>query len=81
MEPADRERTPQHITEHPPTHHPLNRPHCCFCQHFQLEGYRWGYCDLLDVYVRGDLESCRVAILPFSIPTDPTQEIDEEEDP
>ena len=49
--------------------HPNQDPpryHCCFCRHFQLSGYRWGYCDLLDVYVRGDRNACQVAVAPFT---------------
>ena len=39
---------------------------CCFCRHFQLAGYRWGYCDLLNVYVRGDRDACQVSVPPFT---------------
>ncbi len=40
--------------------------HCCFCRHFQLEGYRWGYCKLLNVYVKGNLDACQASISPFT---------------
>ena len=39
--------------------------HCCFCKYFQLKGYRWGYCELLGVYVKGNIDACKVAIPPF----------------
>ena len=38
---------------------------CCFCQYFQLEGHRWGYCELLNVHVKGNVECCQAAISPF----------------
>ena len=56
--------------------------HCCFCRqhldwvwrgnlatprgHFQLEGYRWGYCKLLNVYIKGNINACSVATPTFS---------------
>ncbi|MDJ0589879.1 MAG: hypothetical protein QNJ72_07770 [Pleurocapsa sp. MO_226.B13] len=39
---------------------------CCFCRHFSLEGHRWGYCELLNVYVKGNVEACQMSVLPFS---------------
>ncbi|MGK7874536.1 MAG: hypothetical protein AB4426_14880 [Xenococcaceae cyanobacterium] len=42
-----------------------NNYRCCFCRHFQLEGYRWGYCQLLNVDVKGNLEACSASIPPF----------------
>ncbi|ELS03486.1 hypothetical protein Xen7305DRAFT_00032100 [Xenococcus sp. PCC 7305] len=39
--------------------------HCCFCHHFQLEGYRWGYCTLLNSYVKGNIDACQASIPPF----------------
>ncbi|VEP17987.1 conserved hypothetical protein [Hyella patelloides LEGE 07179] len=40
--------------------------HCCFCRHFKLKGYRWGYCELLDVYIKGDVDACKMSIPPFT---------------
>lgn len=40
--------------------------HCCFCGHFQLAGYRWGYCDLLNVYIEGNQDACQVSVPPFA---------------
>ena len=40
--------------------------HCCFCRHFQLEGARWGYCDLLDVRVKGNIDACQLSVPPFT---------------
>lgn len=34
---------------------------CCFCRYFQLEGVRWGYCEILNVEVKGNLSACAVA--------------------
>ena len=45
---------------------PYERYHCCFCKYFQLKGYRWGYCELLGVHVKGNLDACKVAIPPFN---------------
>ncbi len=42
---------------------------CCFCRYFQLTGYRWGYCEQLNVYVQGNKNACQVAIPPFTEPT------------
>lgn len=46
---------------------------CCFCLHFQLTGYRWGHCDLLNVYVRGDRDACQVSVPPFARQEDSCQ--------
>lgn len=50
--------------------------HCCFCRNFQLEGYRWGYCKLLDVYVKGNLDACQASIEPFTSTDNKTNNID-----
>ena len=34
---------------------------CCFCRYFQLEGYRWGYCKILNVEVKGNCPACSIA--------------------
>lgn len=46
---------------------------CCFCRHFQLAGCRWGYCNLLNVYVRGDRDACQVSVPPFVRQEDSSQ--------
>ena len=38
---------------------------CCFCLYFQLEGYRWGYCELLNARVKGNLDACHAYVPPF----------------
>ncbi|MCC0178389.1 hypothetical protein I4641_15525 [Waterburya agarophytonicola K14] len=44
--------------------HP-SKYHCCFCHHFNLEGHRWGYCELLNVYVKGNIDACQLSVPPF----------------
>ncbi len=39
---------------------------CCFCNYFQLQGYRWGYCELLNVRVKGNLDACHAYMPPFT---------------
>ena len=34
---------------------------CCFCRYFQLEGYRWGHCEILNVEVKGNCSACSIA--------------------
>ncbi|MDJ0650001.1 MAG: hypothetical protein QNJ60_15010 [Xenococcaceae cyanobacterium MO_188.B19] len=34
---------------------------CCFCRYFQLEGVRWGHCEILNVEVKGNLLACAIA--------------------
>ena len=34
---------------------------CCFCRYFQLEGYRWGHCQILDAEVKGNCPACSIA--------------------
>ena len=46
--------------------HHNHQYHCCFCCHFQLEGYRWGYCQLLNVYVKGNKHACQLSRPPFT---------------
>ena len=40
---------------------------CCFCRFFELEGYRWGYCQKLGVEVNGNCPACSVAEPFFSL--------------
>ena len=40
---------------------------CCFCRYFQLEGYRWGQCEILNVEVEGNCPACSIA-KPFFEP-------------
>ena len=41
---------------------------CCFCRHFQLEGYRWGHCEILNVEVKGNCPACSIAEPFFPLP-------------
>ncbi|MDJ0800402.1 MAG: hypothetical protein QNJ51_26945 [Calothrix sp. MO_167.B12] len=43
---------------------------CCFCRYFQLEGYQWGYCELLSARVKRNLDACHAYIPPFTSSTD-----------
>ena len=40
---------------------------CCFCRYFQLEGYRWGHCKILNVPVKGNCPACSIAEPFFSL--------------
>ena len=39
---------------------------CCLCRYFQLEGFRWGHCQILDVEVKGNCPACSIAEPFFS---------------
>ncbi len=41
---------------------------CCFCRYFKLEGYRWGYCEILNVEVQGNCPACSIAEPFFELP-------------
>ncbi|MDJ0690471.1 MAG: hypothetical protein QNJ41_18420 [Xenococcaceae cyanobacterium MO_188.B32] len=43
-----------------------HRYQCCLCRYFQLEGYRWGHCQILDVEVKGICPACSIAEPFFS---------------
>ena len=34
---------------------------CCFCRYFQLEGVRWGHCEILNVTVKGNCPACAIS--------------------
>ncbi len=38
-----------------------HRYQCCLCRYFQLEGFRWGHCQILDVEVKGNCPACSIA--------------------
>ena len=40
---------------------------CCFCRYFQLFGYRWGHCEILNVEVKGNCSACSIAEPFFSL--------------
>ncbi len=54
---------------------------CCFCRYFKLEGYRWGYCEILDVEVKGNCPACSIAkpFFDLSQAADDTQNHNEDQ--
>ena len=53
-----------------------SRYRCCLCRYFKLEGYRWGYCQLLNVYVKGTIEACQMSVPPFESTDNKESEFD-----
>lgn len=44
----------------------LNLSCCCLCKHYQLTGRRGGFCEKLNVPVKGTWTTCSLAESPFA---------------
>ncbi|MGV2826821.1 hypothetical protein ACLFKQ_02380, partial [Myxosarcina sp. GI1(2024)] len=57
-----RSRSPKHLIKVQVKQSESNHNYkCCFCRHFQLEGHRWGHCEILNVEVKGNCPACSIA--------------------